>query len=230
MKSRRIASLALCSVLFSILLAPGTAHACSILCVRDGETAVVGYNFDWYKDVRGLVFINERGLSKTAFMPWDDKPASWTSKYGSITFNGCGKDMPFSGMNEAGLVVTQAYQSDAEYPEIDDRLALSELQWIQYQLDNFESVDEVIASDERSGYRRSLPPRCTSWWWTGPDRSPRSNSTTVGLMHGAATNCRCPCSRTRNIRNPSAASFHTWILETATRTRLPKTDSSGALR
>jgi hypothetical protein len=147
MKNRGAAALVSCSILLSIPVFPDVLHACSIVCLSDGETAVVGYNFDWYKDVRGLVFINERGLPKTAFMPWDDKPAAWTSKYGSITFNGCGKDMPFTGMNEAGLVVVQAYQGDAAYPRIDERPALCELQWIQYQLDNSASVDEVIASD-----------------------------------------------------------------------------------
>jgi choloylglycine hydrolase len=32
------------------------------------------------------------------------------------------------------------------YPEADDRPALNELQWIQYQLDNFATVDEVLAN------------------------------------------------------------------------------------
>ena len=50
-------------------------------------------------------------------------------------------------MNEAGLVVEQMWHQEAKYPEMDDRKALTELQWIQYQLDNAATVDEVIASD-----------------------------------------------------------------------------------
>ncbi len=34
------------------------------------------------------------------------------------------------------------------YPETDDRYGLTELQWIQYQLDNSASVEEVIASEK----------------------------------------------------------------------------------
>ena len=32
-------------------------------------------------------------------------PASWVSKYGSVTFNQYGRELPTGGMNEAGLVV-----------------------------------------------------------------------------------------------------------------------------
>jgi choloylglycine hydrolase len=36
-----------------------------------------------------------------------------------------------------------------EYPPADGRPAANEVQWIQYQLDNFETVEQVIASDEK---------------------------------------------------------------------------------
>jgi choloylglycine hydrolase len=51
------------------------------------------------------------------------------------------------GMNEAGLVVEVMWLEGIEYPSPDARPELSELQWVQYQLDTASSVKDVIASD-----------------------------------------------------------------------------------
>jgi choloylglycine hydrolase len=93
------------------------------------------------------VEINHRSQVKTAFIAPPEKPFSWVSKYGSISFNQIGREFPYGGMNETGLVIEQMWHQDAKYPEMDERKALTELQWIQYQLDNASSVDEIIASD-----------------------------------------------------------------------------------
>ena len=84
---------------------------------------------------------------KTAFIEPPEKPITWTSKYGSITFNQIGREFPYGGMNEAGLVIEQMWLGRTKYPESDDRYGLSELQWIQYQLDNSATVNDVITSD-----------------------------------------------------------------------------------
>jgi penicillin V acylase-like amidase (Ntn superfamily) len=44
--------------------------------------------------------------------------------------------------------VEQMWLEESQYPPSDERPALMELQWIQYQLDNCSTVDEVIASDK----------------------------------------------------------------------------------
>ena len=48
---------------------------------------------------------------------------------------------------------------ETQYPPEDHRGALNELQWIQYQLDNFSTVDEVIASNKtvRISNRNAAP-------------------------------------------------------------------------
>lgn len=51
------------------------------------------------------------------------------------------------GMNEVGLVFEVRWLEGVEYPAPDARPELSELQWVQYQLDTASSVKEVIASD-----------------------------------------------------------------------------------
>jgi choloylglycine hydrolase len=50
-------------------------------------------------------------------------------------------------MNEAGLVVVQAWLGSTTYAELDERPSLCELQWVQYQLDTAGSIADVIASD-----------------------------------------------------------------------------------
>jgi len=112
---------------------------------KDG-TVVFGRNFDFPVGI-GHIEINKRNLRKKSFVQPPEKTFEWVSKYGSITFNQAGKEFPYGGINEAGLVIELMWHREAVYPEKDNRYGLSELQWIQYQLDNSETVKEVIRSD-----------------------------------------------------------------------------------
>ena len=114
------------------------------------DQPLVGKNYDWGVE-DGLVIINKRGVKKTAIALNEDfgQPAKWTSKYGSITFNQYGREMPMGGMNETGLVVEMMMLRETQYPAHDSRPSISNLQWIQYQLDNFSTVKEVISSDSK---------------------------------------------------------------------------------
>ena len=91
--------------------------------------------------------VNPRYLEKTALIDPSDNPIRWTSKYGSITFNKVGRDLPFGGINEEGLVVEQMRLDCTVYPSKDGRNAISACQWIQFQLDNYSSVEQVMSSD-----------------------------------------------------------------------------------
>lgn len=120
--------------------------ACTTFVIRDSNDLVFGRNLDWVSD-NGLIAVNKRGVKKTAIVFPPDQPAVWTSKYGSVTFNQFGKEFPFGGINEKGLVVEIMLVS-GKYPKTDQRKAVNELQWVQYQLDNCETVDEVIATND----------------------------------------------------------------------------------
>ena len=109
---------------------------------------VFGRNYDWVSG-SGLLNTNLRGLAKTSFPMENGTTISWVSKFGSITFNQYGKEFPTGGMNEKGLVVELMWLDETEYPAADSRPAISVLQWIQYQLDNCETVDEIISSDKK---------------------------------------------------------------------------------
>ncbi|REK30607.1 MAG: linear amide C-N hydrolase [Planctomycetota bacterium] len=129
-----------------LLAAVSSAAACSSFClIREGRP-YCGQNYDWHLD-DGLVLVNKRGLRKRGLVD-DPRPAAWTSRYGSVTFNQYGREFPCSGMNEAGLVVIISLLNETRYPEVDERAAVNAPQWIQYQLDTARSVAEVLASDE----------------------------------------------------------------------------------
>ncbi len=137
--------------IFSIFLihsVPRAGQACTTFALDHNNQYLVGKNFDWMVD-DGLIVINKRGISKKAIYVKEAnaRPATWISKYGSVTFNQHGREMPHGGMNEAGLVVQAMMLPDTLYPKPDSRPVISRLQWIQYQLDNFSTVKEIIASD-----------------------------------------------------------------------------------
>jgi choloylglycine hydrolase len=135
--------------LFLSLIHSGPAlEACSTFVLKSGQKLVFGRNYDWGIGY-GLVIVNKRNLGKKSLPPAEPsaKPVQWVSKYGSITFNQYGKELPMGGMNEAGLVVEVMWLEGTEYPPPDARPELGELQWVQYQLDTASSVEEVIASN-----------------------------------------------------------------------------------
>ncbi|PUA39066.1 hypothetical protein C8Z91_11375 [Paenibacillus elgii] len=90
------------------------------------------------------MFTNQRGIQKTAMIMPPDKPTFWVSIYGSITISQIGKESPNGGINEMGLVVEQTTLWQTEYPALDERPALGELQWIQYLLDTCSTVQEAL--------------------------------------------------------------------------------------
>jgi choloylglycine hydrolase len=134
------------AVVFVLIFNTSKSQACSTFCIHDSVNLVFGRNYDFPSGL-GLVYVNKRDLVKTAFVQLPEKQLVWTSKYGSITFNQIGKEFPHGGMNEKGLVIELMWLAETKYPESDDRFCLQDLQWIQFQLDNYSTVAEVIASD-----------------------------------------------------------------------------------
>jgi len=143
---RLIVSLALLAAAGWLLPQPG--RACSAFVLTKGGRVLFGRNFDFFTGL-GFVVVNPRHLSKTALVYPGNPPARWVSKYGSVTFNQVGREFPMGGMNEQGLVVECLWLHQTQYSTADARPTLTELQWIQYQLDNCRTVEEILASDSQ---------------------------------------------------------------------------------
>jgi penicillin V acylase-like amidase (Ntn superfamily) len=118
---------------------------CTAFVMRRGGAALLARNLD-SPAAGGYLFVNKRGVMKEAFGAGSARALSWTSRYGSVTFNQFGREFPLAGMNEAGLVI-EGLGGPATYPPADRRPAVNELQWIQYQLDTCGSVKDALKSD-----------------------------------------------------------------------------------
>ncbi len=150
--------------LVSCLTTLQVASACSTFVAADACGVIVGRNTDSSMAIPGLILVNPRGIPKVA-IPWglltptrDAEPAAkWTSRYGSVTVTALGREFPDGGMNEAGLVVEEMSLGQSAYPRYPGRPWISQVQWIQYQLDNFATVDQVLDN------LRTL--NITGWGW-----------------------------------------------------------------
>jgi len=125
-----------------------TSFPCTTFCINQNGHIVFGRNYDWVTGA-GIVYSNQRGLAKTSYPIEGEPTIQWASLYGSISFNQYGNEFPTGGMNEKGLVVELMWLDGTNYPKSDSRPAVEVLQWIQFQLDNAATVDEVIASDKK---------------------------------------------------------------------------------
>ena len=131
-------------IIATLLLAARDAASCTTFLMAHDNQILVGKNYDF--DIGyGLVVVNKRGVSKVALhLTGDEALHEWTSRFASITFNQFGCDQPHGGMNEAGLTVELMWLDETEYASGDDRPTVNELQWIQWALDSFETVDELF--------------------------------------------------------------------------------------
>lgn len=131
--------------------------SCTTFCLRSDTELLFGRNYDWHIEY-GIIFVNKKDVLKSAATE-HKSAAQWISRYGSVTFNQFGREFPTGGINETGLVVELMWLEATEYPSEDKRPEVGGiLQWIQYQLDNFSTVEEVIDSDKLIRIpRRSVP-------------------------------------------------------------------------
>jgi len=145
---------------FCICLVPVTGLPCTTFVLDNNGQPVYGKNMD-STPVTAYVFINKRGVEKTSMeviVEPNSQKISWTSLYGSVTFNMFAREMPFEGINEAGLFISiMGLKQETKYPSPDTRTPIYGFQWVQYQLDNYSTVDEVIASEEIMRILQSEP-------------------------------------------------------------------------
>ncbi len=134
------------------LLNTTKTKACSTFMLHNGGKLIFGHNLNEGDiGIPGIVFVNKRGVFKMGrslnemMFKEVTKPSklSWVSRYGSITFNNFGRDLPDGGMNETGFFIEEMNE-DTEYPQGDSLHKLSQMGWMQYLLDNCSTLDEAF--------------------------------------------------------------------------------------
>ena len=117
------------------------------------KKVVLGKNLDW-EFGNGLVIFNPKNAAKKSVV--GKQPLSWKSKFKSITFNHFGKNLPLGGMNEAGLVIEELSTWPVVYPNKSSMNLINEFEWIQFSLDSYSSVAEVIENVEKYSISKFL--------------------------------------------------------------------------
>jgi choloylglycine hydrolase len=117
-------------------------NACSrVVYVGPNNTIITARSMDWAFDIMTNLWIFPAGMERNGSIV--DKTVKWKSKYGSVVASAyelCSSD----GMNEKGLVASVLWLSESEYPKNTTKPGLSVAAWVQYVLDNYESVDETV--------------------------------------------------------------------------------------
>lgn len=128
--------------------------SCSTFLLKNGSDLIAGHNLDDSYQVSGAVIINKRNVFKKG-ITWKELSTSeketspkpeWISKWGSVSFNTRGRDFADGGMNEKGLIIWEMSLRGTKFIQDESKPKLFMMQWMQYQLDNHESVEQVIKS------------------------------------------------------------------------------------
>lgn len=141
-------------VVWVFLLGWLPASACTVFTIDEGQDLLLAKNFDWPLGI-GFVIYNPAGQTKTAPGSQCAQPLRWEARYASITLNHLGKELALGGLNSAGLVVEEA-SAPVGMSDEGEEPALNELQFVQYLLDSFKSVEEVLAALPSIPVRRLL--------------------------------------------------------------------------
>jgi choloylglycine hydrolase len=125
------------------------AKACSAFLLKNSKNSLMCKSYDWDFG-EGIVVINPRGEERISMPVIGGKTTfRWVSEYASITFNQYGQNLPNGGINEEGLAIEILVLNVSDYGSVKGYSCLNELQWIQYGLDNFKSVDDLIKGTEK---------------------------------------------------------------------------------
>jgi len=134
------------AALFIILLSISShLFSCTRLFWNTKGAMIVGRTFDWGTHYNETIHVLPRGMLHQG--QTGDNDAQWTARYGSIVVVEHDQNLEgiTDGVNEKGLAAHLLSFKGAVYEQRDaSRPSVSNLQWLQYYLDNFASVNELI--------------------------------------------------------------------------------------
>ncbi|MCC5793081.1 MAG: linear amide C-N hydrolase [Legionellaceae bacterium] len=141
------------------------ALSCSAFILQRNDFNLHAVNMDWpYRE--GVVVLHPRNQLRSAHLDRDNfHPLIWKSTYGSLILHGGkhGTRGPAAdGMNEKGLVASALVLQNSDYDtQRIERPALNSGLWVQYVLDKFSNVQEVLDDSEHirimADVYRSIP-------------------------------------------------------------------------
>lgn len=126
-----------------------TANACSRFTYTGPEnTVIVGRSMDWVEDIHTELWAFPAGIARTGNA--GPNSVKWVAKYGSVVASGYNIGAT-DGINTKGLNANLLYLTSSDYGKsVPNRKDLSILNWVQYVLDNYATVDEAVASLEKN--------------------------------------------------------------------------------
>lgn len=138
--------------------------ACSGFLLKCNNAMLIGFNEDLWDDCPGMIVTNQRNTFKQGTswealnnLPLLHRPTiSWTSKFSSITFNALGKEFPLFGLNEKGLFAVELGLDETKNPNDNTKAHIFWAQWIQFLLDNYNSVSDLMGDIHKA----PIP----QWW------------------------------------------------------------------
>ncbi len=148
-KSKVLIALAFLSIVFF----NQKAEACTrVVYQGPNGTIITARSMDWKGDIPANLWIFPRGLERIGEA--GSNSITWRSKYGSVITSSW--DITSSdGMNEKGLVGNLLWLAESVYPEFEKngtKKGLAVSLWLQYALDNFATVSEVVEAFQRNDF------------------------------------------------------------------------------
>lgn len=135
----------LLSFIAAILSFVSFCHGCTRVLYETGNGSyIVGRNMDWNDlHMPSDFWIFPRGMKRDGGV--GNGSITWSSKYGSVIIS-IYDSATIDGMNEKGLIGNVLYLAESDYgnPKERKKPKISIGAWLQYLLDQYQSVDEVV--------------------------------------------------------------------------------------
>lgn len=144
-------SLSAFALLGAVILLHTPADACTRLVYTALDNQIItARSMDWSVDIGTNLWIFPRGMQRTG-QPGTNS-LNWTSQYGSVIASAYDVSTA-DGLNEAGLSASVLWLEGSAYPkDSESKPGLSIAAWAQYVLDNFATVNEVVAAMESGAF------------------------------------------------------------------------------
>ncbi len=114
----------------------------------DGTPLIVGRNMDWSEEMYSNLWVFPRGGTRESV--FEGGKEEWVSRYGSIMATSYGyfgepDGGTTDGMNEQGLAGSLLWLTESDFtPRIRTGIRLAMSVWLQYYLDNYASVADLV--------------------------------------------------------------------------------------